>query len=133
MRCAQLPRRCVSTSPLRFKENECPENTGNMPATGFPITLRCFSLLKNGNEFERAAKTRSSRGVKIRYYYMYKSLLLLIISKDINMATMRSTWEARRQLSEILYNFGFPEEVLVPQGLSNDLDDDRLDCIISYG
>jgi len=51
--------------------------------------------------------------------------------KDINMATMRSTWEARRQLSEILYNFGFPEEVLVPQGLSNDQNDERLDSIIS--
>ena len=38
-------------------------------------------------------------------------------TKDINMATMRSTWEARRQLSEILFNFGFPEEVLVPQGI----------------
>ena len=53
------------------------------------------------------------------------------MNKDINMATMRSTWEARRQLSEILYNFGFPEEVLVPQGLSNDQHDERLDNIIT--
>ena len=49
------------------------------------------------------------------------------MNKDINMATMRSTWEAKRQLSEILFNFGFPEETLVPQGLMNDDSDSRLD------
>ena len=40
--------------------------------------------------------------------------------KDVNMQTLRMTWEARRQLNDILAQFGFPEEVLVPQDLPND-------------
>merc|ERR1719361_2067098 len=51
--------------------------------------------------------------------------------KDVNIQTLRMTWEARRQLSEIMFNFGFPEEVLMPLELPNDLSDNRVDVIIT--
>ncbi|CBY18913.1 unnamed protein product [Oikopleura dioica] len=52
-------------------------------------------------------------------------------NKDINMSTMRCIWEAKRQLMEILFNFGFPEECLVPKAISNNQDDPRLDAAIT--
>jgi ATP-dependent RNA helicase A len=52
-------------------------------------------------------------------------------NKDINMSTMRCIWEAKRQLMEILFNFGFPEECLVPKAISNSQDDSRLDAAIT--
>ncbi|CAG5083323.1 Oidioi.mRNA.OKI2018_I69.PAR.g10347.t1.cds [Oikopleura dioica] len=52
-------------------------------------------------------------------------------AKQINMSTMRCTWEAKRQLMEILFNFGFPEESLVPKGITNSQEDERLDAAIT--
>ena len=41
------------------------------------------------------------------------------------------TWEARRQLSDVMCGFGFPEELMIPQDLANDHSDPRMDVAIT--
>ena len=35
--------------------------------------------------------------------------------KSLNMPTLRTTWEAKKQLTDLLIQSGFPEETMVPQ------------------
>lgn len=50
--------------------------------------------------------------------------------KLLNLPTMRTTWEAKNQLSALLVSEGFPEECLVPQVYNYTGPDSNLDVVI---
>ena len=50
--------------------------------------------------------------------------------KGLNISVLRTTWEAKNQLRELLIGEGFPEECLVPQVYNFNGPDSKLDVVI---
>ena len=51
--------------------------------------------------------------------------------KSLNMPTLRTTWEAKKQLTDLLVQSGFPEETMVPQVLNFTGPDPKLDLLVA--
>ena len=51
--------------------------------------------------------------------------------KSLNMPTLRTTWEAKKQLTDLLVQSGFPEESMVPQVLNFTGPDPKLDLLVA--
>ena len=51
--------------------------------------------------------------------------------KSLNMPTLRTTWEAKKQLTDLLVQSGFPEESMVPQVLNFTGPDPKLDMLVA--
>ena len=51
--------------------------------------------------------------------------------KSLNMPTLRTTWEAKKQLTDLLIQSGFPEESMVPQVLNFTGPDPKLDLLVA--
>ena len=47
------------------------------------------------------------------------------------MPTLRTTWEAKKQLMDLLVQSGFPEECLVPQVFNFTGPDPKLDMLVA--
>jgi len=51
--------------------------------------------------------------------------------KSLNMPTLRTTWEAKKQLIDLLVQSGFPEECMVPQVFNFTGPDPKLDMLVA--
>merc|ERR1719273_2208534 len=51
--------------------------------------------------------------------------------KGLNMPTLRTTWEAKKQLIDLLVQSGFPEECMVPQVFNFTGPDPKLDMLVA--
>ena len=52
-------------------------------------------------------------------------------SKSLNMPTLRTTWEAKNQLRDLLVTCGIPEECLTPQVFNFTGPDSKLDMVVA--
>ena len=57
--------------------------------------------------------------------------LLKIFHLGLNMPTLRTTWEAKRQLVDLLVQSGIPEECMVPQCFNFTGPDPKLDMLVA--
>ena len=51
--------------------------------------------------------------------------------KNLNMPTLRTMWEAKNQLRDLLVSAGFPEECFVPQEYNFTGPDPKLDMVLA--